>query len=322
MATLYPEIEPFDQGMLDVGDGNQLYWEVSGNPQGKPALILHGGSSPSSRRFFDPAAYRVVVLDQRGCGNSTPNAAEPKTDLMVNTTAHLVRDIERLRQHLGIARWLICGGSWGTTLGLAYAEQNPSRVTEMVLFGVTTTRRSEIDWLYHGLQASLPEQWARFRDGVPADQRDGDLVEAYYHLPTDPDPAVRAKAALDWHEWEAASISADPNAKPPPKWSDPQYRLTRARIVTHYFHHYGWLEDEILLQNAHLLAGIPGVLVQGLMDLEAPPTTALELAERWPDAQLIIIDDAGHSAGDRGMTEAILAATDRFARATGSSGRG
>jgi proline iminopeptidase len=319
MATLYPEIEPFDHGMLDVGDGNQLYWEVSGNPQGKPALVLHGGpgsgSSPSSRRFFNPTAYRVVVFDQRGCGKSTPNAADPGTDLMVNTTAHLVRDIERLRQHLGVERWLIYGGSWGTTLGLAYAEQYLSRVSEIVFFGVTTTRLSEIDRLYHGRQVSLPEQWARFRDGAPADQRDGDLVEAYYHLLNDRDPSVRAKAALDWHEWEAASISADPNAKPPPKWSDEHYRLTRARIVTHYFHHNGWLEDGVLLSNAHLLAGIPGVLVQGLMDLEAPPTTALELAARWPDARLIMIEQAGHSAADRGMTEAIIGATDGFSRA-------
>lgn len=318
MARLYPEIEPYDHGMLAVGDDNSIYWEVSGNPEGKPALVLHGGpgsgSSASSRRFFDPDLYRIVLFDQRGCGKSTPNAADPDTDLAVNTTAHLVGDIERLRLYLGVDQWLIYGGSWGTTLGLAYAEQNPSRVTELVFFGITTTRRSEIDWLYHGLGSLLPAQWARFQLGVPAEKRDGDLVEAYYHLLNDPDPAIRAKAALDWHEWEAASISADPNAKPPPKWTDPRFRLTRARIVTHYFRHNAWLEDGVLLKNAALLAGIPAVLVQGREDLEAPITTAIELAQCWPDADLVIIEKAGHSAADRGMGEAIVAATDGFAR--------
>jgi proline iminopeptidase len=281
-------------------------------------LVLHGGpgsgSSAASRRFFDPDLYRIVLFDQRGCGKSTPNAADPDVDLALSTTAHLVGDIERLRLDLGVDRWLICGGSWGTTLGLAYAEQHPSRVTEMVLFGVTTTRRSEIDWLYHGLASLLPEQWARFQQGVPAEKRNGDLVAAYYDLLNDPDAAICAKAAADWHEWEAASISADPNAKPPPKWADPRFRLTRARIVTHYFHHNAWLEDGVLLRNAGLLAGIRAVLVQGREDLEAPITTALELAQNWPGAELVIIDDAGHSSGDRGMGEAIVAATDRFAR--------
>ncbi|WP_027133823.1 prolyl aminopeptidase [Geminicoccus roseus] len=316
-ATLFPEIEPFAHGLLDVGGGHRVYWEACGNPEGRPALVLHGGPgsgcSPSARRYFDPARYRVILLDQRGCGRSLPHAADPATDLAANTTWHLVDDLERLRRHLEIGRWLLFGTSWGSTLALAYAERHPGQVAALVLAGVTTTRRSEIDWLYRGLAPLFPEQWARFRAGVPAPGRDGDLVAAYWRLLQDPDPAVRARAAENWHAWEAAPLSVRPDARYPARWLDPAYRMARARIITHYFHHGAWFEEGGLLREAHRLAGIPGVLVQGRLDLEAPLTTAWELAQAWPGSELVVVPDAGHSPAEPGMAGAILAATARFA---------
>ncbi len=321
--SLYPEIEPYDHGLLDVSDGNRIFWEVCGNPNGKPAVALHGGpgsgSSTGARRLFDPDAYRIVLFDQRGCGRSTPHASDVRTDLSVNTTANLLKDLERLREHLGIDRWLILGGSWGATLGLADAERKPERVTEIVLVGVTMTRRSEIDWLYRGVAPLFPEQWARFRDGVPELERKGDLVEAYHRLLNSLDPAVRTKAAMDWHDWEAATLSVDANGKAPPEWSQADFRLARARIVTHFFRHQAWLEDGILLREAGALAGIPGVMVQGRLDLAGPLVTAWELAEAWPDGELVIVSGAGHSSADPGMTESVISATDRFARTPGEA---
>jgi len=318
VSKLHPETEPYVHGLLDVGDGNRIAWEQSGNSDGNPAVLLHGGPgsgrSTSARRYFDPAAYRIVLFDQRGCGLSTPHAGDPETDLSVNTTQHLLADMERLREHLGVGRWLVFGHSWGTTLGLAYAERHPERVSALVLVGVTMTRQAEIDWLYRGLAPLFPEEWAKFRAGVPEPERDGDLVAAYRRLLDDPDPAVSAKAAQDWHDWEAASLSADPGAEPPRSWSDPTFRLARARIVTHYFRHRAWLDDGQLLQDAKKLAGIPGVMVQGRLDLEAPPVTAWQLSKAWPSGDLVIVPNAGHSDADAGMAEAIIAATDRFAR--------
>ncbi len=318
MSKLYPPIEPYETGMLAVGDGQQIYWETSGNPQGQAALFLHGGpgsgSTPEARRFFDPAAYRIVLFDQRGCGRSTPHASDPETDLSTNTTHHLVRDIESIRDHLGIERWLVFGVSWGSTLALAYTERHPRCVTALILAGVTMTRQAEIDWLYRDIAPLYPEQWERFRNGVPAAQRGEDLVAAYYHLLNNSDPAIRAKAAQDWHDWEAASLSADAKATPPASWSDPRFRLARARIVTHYFHHGAWLEDGILLKEAAHLAGIPGVMVQGRLDLGAPLVTAWQLSQVWQDGDLAVVPQAGHSTGDPGMGDAIVAATDRFAK--------
>jgi proline iminopeptidase len=315
--SLYPEIEPYDHGLLDVGDGNSVYWESCGSPDGKPAVVLHGGPgsgcSVGARRLFNPDAYRVVLFDQRGCGRSRPHASDLGTDLSVNTTLHLLGDMERLRQHLGIERWLVFRNSWGSTLALAYAERNPKRISEMVLLGVTMTRRSEIDWLYRGVAPLFPEQWARFRGGVPESERDGDLVEAYDRLLNSADPVVRDRAAKDWHDWEAVLLSVSPHAKPPPQWSEPEFRMARARIVTHYFCHGAWLEEEILLRQAGALAGIPGVMVQGRLDLSTPLVTAWELAQAWPDGELVLVSGAGHSSADPGMTEAALAATDRFA---------
>jgi proline iminopeptidase len=315
---MYPEIEPYSHGMLDVGDGNRTYWEACGRPDGKPAVVLHGGPgtgcNKGMRRLFDPNAYRIVLFDQRGSGRSTPCASVYETDLSVNTTEHLLADMEQLRAHLGIDRWLIWGGSWGVTLGLAYAERHPERVTEMVLTGVTTTRRSEIDWLYRGVSPLFPEQWARFRAGVPEADRDSDLVEVYARLLESSDAEVREQAALNWCEWEWSLVSTQPDYKPGPRWLDPVFRMTFARLVTHYFRHNGWLEEGILIRNAHRLRGIPGILVHGRLDLDAPLTTAWELAQAWPDSELVIVSGAGHSGSDPGMTEAVLAATDRFAR--------
>ena len=317
MTELYPEIEPYDHGMLDVGDGNFVYWEVCGNPDGKPAVVLHGGPgsgcSTRARRYFDPSAYRIVLFDQRSCGRSTPHASDPATDLSVNTTKHLLADIELLRRHLGIDRWLVFGGSWGSTLGLAHAERHPQRASEIILFGVGTTRRSEIDWLYRGVAPLFPEQWSRFRTGVPAGERDGDLIEAYHRLLNDPDPAVCAKAAKDWCDWESALLSVDPDVKPDPERLQPAFQVAFARIVTHYFRHNAWLDDGILLREAASLAGTPGVMIHGRLDLEAPLVTAWELAQAWPDGELVIVSGAGHSYTDPGMSGALVAATDRFA---------
>jgi proline iminopeptidase len=316
MSALYPEIEPYDSGLLDVGGGHRIYWETCGHPGGKPALVLHGGPgsgcTPTMRRYFDPAAYRIILFDQRNCGRSLPHASDISVDLATNTTQHLIADIERLRQHLGVECWLIFGNSWGSTLALAYAEQTPERVSEIVLLGVTMTTSSEVDWLYRGVAPLFPEQWIRFRDGVPESERDGSLIVAYNRLLNDADPDVRAHAAQDFHDWEIGLMSIDPDVKPGGRWLDPAWRMARARICAHYFSHQAWLEDGILLRNAGRLAGIPGALIQGRLDLDGPLVTAWELSQVWPDSELIVIYGAGHAATDPGMTEALIAATDKF----------
>jgi proline iminopeptidase len=316
MGDLHPAIEPYEHGMLDVGDGNLVYWEQSGNPSGKPIVLLHGGPgsgwNAGIRRNFDPAAYRIIAFDQRQCGRSTPHAGEPVIDLSCNTTGHLLRDIEQLRHHLGVERWMLFGGSWGATLALAYAERHPELVTGILLVAVTTTRRSEIDWLYYGAGKFFPAEWQRFRAGAPAGETD--LVAAYHRLLMDPDPAVHDKAARNWCEWENALVSVDPDAQPNPRQLEPAWQLAFARIVTHYFGHLAWLEDGALLNGAGRLRGIPGILIHGRFDMGGPPTTAWELAQAWPDARLVILGGAGHSARDPGMQDALLAAADEFAR--------
>jgi len=314
VAGRYPEIEPYEHGMLDVGDGNLVYWEACGNPHGKVAVVLHGGPgsgcTAGARRYFDPNAYRIILFDQRGCGRSTPHASDPRTDLETNTTEHLLADMERLRQFLDVDRWLVFGGSWGSVLGLAYAERHPERVSEMVLTGIATDRRIEIDLLTRGLGLLFPEAWARFRNGVPDADRDGDLVDAYHRLLNDSNPAVRAKAAQDWCDWETAIV---PTSPPHPRYERPEFRLAFARIVTHYWSHDCWLEEGILLKQAGCLVDIPGVLVQGSLDLGNLVGSPWELAHAWPGAELILIDDAGHDSGTPGIVEALVAATDRFA---------
>ncbi|MEC3978597.1 prolyl aminopeptidase [Amycolatopsis sp. H20-H5] len=316
MAERYPEIEPYEHGMLDVGDGNLVYWETCGNPEGKPAVVVHGGPGggcgPGLRQYFDPAKYRVVLFDQRGCGRSTPNVLDPATDMSGNTTEHLLGDFELLREHLGIESWLLFGGSWGSTLGLVYAERNPHRVTEIVLVGVTTGRHSELDWITRGIGILFPEAFERFRDGVPAAERDGDLGRAYSRLLEDPDPAVRAKAAKDWCDWENAILMVQADDVPLPRFEDPDHRYAFARMVTHYFGNRCFLPDGLVLREAAKLAGIPAVLVHGRLDLSGPLITPWELLKVWPDAELVVIEGGGHSSGP-GMSETLVAATDRFA---------
>jgi proline iminopeptidase len=313
----YPESEPYEQGMLDVGDGQRLYWETSGNPKGKPAVVLHGGpgsgSSPRRRRFFDPAAYRVVQFDQRGCGRSTPHAGDPETDLSANTTGHLVGDIERLREHLGVDRWLVRGDSWGATLALAYAERHPERVSEVILASVTLTRAADVRWFAHDVGRFFPEQWRRFRAGVPEADREGDLVAAYDRLLNGQrDPAVREQAARDWCDWEDAVLSLDEGyVVPNPRFSDPRARMAFARLVTHYFSHAAFLDEGELLAGAGRLAGIAGVLVHGRLDIGGPPDVAWLLAQAWPGAELHLVG-TGHAGGEQ-MTDVLLEATDRFA---------
>ena len=316
-AALHPETEPYDHGMLDVGDGHRLYWEVCGNPDGKPAVVLHGGPgsgcTAGQRRFFDPAAYRIVLFDQRGCGRSTPHAGDPTVDLSTNTTEHLLADVELLRRHLAVERWLVFGVSWGSTLGLAYAERHPERVTEVVLGAIATTSQREVRWITRDVGRLFPEQWARFRDGVPAGERDGSLVEAYSRLLAHPDPAVRARAARDWCDWEDAHVRVRPDDGHDPRYDDPAFRMAFARLVTHYWRHAAWLEDGALLRDAGRLAAIPGVLVHGRLDVGSPLDVAWELSRAWPGSSLVVVDEAGHSTRDPGMAEALVAATDRLA---------
>ena len=318
MTTLHPEITPYDHGMLDVGEGHHVYWESCGHPEGKPAVVLHGGPgsgcTPTWRRFPDPDEYRVVLFDQRGCGRSTPHASAPAVDLATNTTHHLVADIERLRAHLGVERWLVFGGSWGSTLGLAYAERHPDRVTEMVLFSVATTRRHEVDWITRDVGRLFPAEWSQFRDGVPPAERDGSLVEAYSRLLHDPDPTVRQQAARDWCDWENRHVSVRSELRTDPRYADARFRMAFARLVTHYWRHAAWLGDGELLTKVDRIGSIPAVLVHGRLDVSSPLDVAWELAKAWPASELVVVDEAGHGAGDTGMTEALVEAIDRFAR--------
>ncbi|MFG3438878.1 prolyl aminopeptidase [Nonomuraea sp. NPDC047897] len=315
---MFPPIEPYDHGHLDTGDGHLVYWEVCGNPEGKPALVVHGGPgsgcSVGARRVFDPERYRIILFDQRNCGRSLPHASDPATDLSANTTHHLIADMERLREHLGVDRWLLYGGSWGSTLMLAYAETHPERVSEMVMVSVTMTRRSEIDWLYRGVGRFFPEQWQRFREGVPEADRDGDLLAAYARLVSDPDPHVREKATHDWLAWEDAVISLESNGHPGAYSDRPDAaRLAMVRICSHYFSHAAWLEEGVLLRDAHKLAGIPGVLIHGRFDLGGPLENAWQLARAWPDARLVVVPDSGHTGSDT-MRKEVLAALNGFAQ--------
>jgi proline iminopeptidase len=303
--------------MLEVGQGNLVYWETVGNPDGKPAILVHGGPgsgcSPRMRQGFDPSRYRAVLFDQRGCGRSTPHASDPTTDLRSNTTHHLVADMELLREHLGIDRWLVTGGSWGSTLALAYAERFPQRVTEIVLLAVTTSRRSEIDWLYHGVARFFPDEWERFRAGATGAKQPGGLVAAYARLMNDPDLAIRQRAARAWCAWEDAVVSLEPDATPGIYSDRPDdAMLAFVRICSHYFSHAAWLEEGALLRDADRLSGIPGVLIHGQQDMSCPIDTAWQLARAWPDSQLTTLKRSGHGASDEKRAH-LLAALDRFA---------
>jgi proline iminopeptidase len=295
--------EPYDRGMLEVGDGQRIYWEVCGNPAGRPAVVLHGGpgsgAGPAWRHYFDADAYRIVLFDQRGCGRSTPHASDPSVDLSVNTTPHLIADIERLRAHLGIDRWLVLGASWGSTLGLAYAERFPERVSAMVLFSVVTTSRREVQWVTRGVGRFFPEEWARFSAGAGGAR---DLVAAYHGLLNDPHESVRVRAAADWSEWEQVHVRRRDS-----RYDDPHFRLMFARLVTHYWMHAGFVEEGALMRDAGRLAGIPGVLIHGTKDISSPSLVAWRLSKAWPGSELVLLADAGHGA-EPALVEAVVGA--------------
>lgn len=308
-ATLYPPVQPFMSGHLDVGDGHRIWWEVSGNPLGRPALFLHGGPGggchPDHRRLFDPQRYKVVLFDQRGCGRSLPHA-----ELQANTTDHLINDIERLRAHLGVETWLVLGGSWGAALALAYAQRHAHRVRGLVLRGVFTGRQSEVDWLYReGASALFPDAWERFAGFIPEAERD-DLVAAYHRRLVGADLAARAEAARAWCAWEQELLTLRPRAR----LSGPasQGELALARIEAHYFVNGSFLQEGELIANAAQLAGVPGVIVQGRYDVVTPVRSAFELAKAWPDADLRIVPDAGHATSEPGVLATLLAATDEM----------
>jgi proline iminopeptidase len=313
LTWLYPEIPANRSGRLKVSERHELYWEESGNPNGKPAIFLHGGpgggSDPKQRRFFHPEKYRIVLLDQRGCGKSTPHA-----ELEENTTWDLVEDCEKLRKHLGIDRWLVYGGSWGSTLALAYAETHPETVTELILRGIFLLRRKELLWLYQfGASEIFPDEWQRYHDYIPEAER-GDFITAYHRRLTTGTPASRLEAAKIWSIWEAAcsKLFIDPLLKA--KFEDEATALAFARIEAHYFVNGGFLErDDQLLRNVSRIRHIPGVIVQGRYDIVCPPVSAYELAQAWPEAELMMVPDAGHSIYEPGISRAVITATDRFA---------
>lgn len=302
MLNFFPLIDPHAQGFLTVGDEQQVYWEACGNPDGIPALVLHGGPgsgcTESMRRYFDPNRYRVFLFDQRGCGRSSPLASQRDIDLATNTTAHLISDIEQLRELHGVERWTILGFSWGTTLGLAYAQSHPESVERLVLSMVTTGSRNEVNWLTEGVGRIFPREWERFSGAVLPSLRNLRLVDAYATMLFDENPEVRSLAAREWCTWEDAHISLAPGATPSPRYEDPDFRLQFARLVTHYWQHDCFLEDGQLMRNASLLDGIPCVLIHGRFDVSSPLDIAWQLSERWNSARLHVIGDAGHGVND------------------------
>jgi proline iminopeptidase len=311
----YPPIEPYDHGKLAVSPVHSVYYEQSGNPEGKPVVFVHGGpgggTDPKHRRFFDPAKYRIVLFDQRGCGQSTPHAS-----LHENTTWDLVSDMERLRVHLGIERWQVFGGSWGSTLALAYAEKHPSRVTELVLRGIFLLRKWEIDWFYQqGTSRLFPDAWERFLAPIPPAER-GNLLHAYHERLTSDDPEVALEAAKAWSIWEGSTSCLRTDPELVARMGGDKFALAFARIECHYFVNRGFFaKDGQLLDDVAAIRHIPGVIVQGRYDVVCPPESAYDLARAWPEAKLVIVPDAGHSAMEPGILHELVSATDRFADA-------
>ena len=312
LRTLYPEIEPYASGHLDVGDGHSIYWERCGTPGAKPAVFLHGGpggtASPRHRRQFDPALYDVTLFDQRGCGKSTPNA-----ELEANTTWHLVADIERLRELAGAEKWLVFGGSWGSTLALAYAQTHPKRVSELVVRGIYTLTKAELDWYYQfGASELFPDKWERFISLIPPEERH-EMLPAYHRLLTHPDRAKRIEAAKAWSLWEGETITLLPEPSTSEPFGQDDYAHAFARIETHYFINGGWMEDGQLLRDAHKLKGIPGVIVHGRYDMPCPPKYAWALHKAWPEAEFHLVEGAGHAYSEPGILDRLIYATDTFA---------
>ena len=309
---LYSEIKPTTSGRLKVSDLHEIYFEECGNPSGVPALMVHGGpgggSNPTMRRYHDPDHYRIILFDQRGCGRSTPHA-----ELKENTTWDLVADMERLREHLGIARWQLLGGSWGSTLALAYAQTHPDRVTELILRGIFTLRRSEIEWFYQeGCSWIHPDAFEAYLAPIPEDERH-DMIDAYYKRLTGDDPAVRLDAARAWSVWEGTTLSLLPNEARVKHFAHDDYALAFARIECHYFVNRGFLEqDDQLIANAHLLQNIPGIIVHGRYDVVTPLKSAWELAKAWPKSELKIVPDAGHAMSEPGNIHELVSATRKF----------
>ncbi|HEV7276214.1 MAG TPA: prolyl aminopeptidase [Devosiaceae bacterium] len=315
MSTLrgfYPEIEPYASGHLDVGDGHRVYWERVGTPGAKPAVFLHGGPGggvlPSQRRAFDPARYDVLLFDQRGCGKSTPFA-----ELEHNTTWDLVADIEKLREMVGVERWLVFGGSWGSTLALAYAETHPDRVSELVLRGIFTLRHEELLWYYqHGASLLFPDKWERFLAPIPEEER-GDLIAAYRRRLTGDDREARLRAAKAWSEWEGETITLLPDPEVSSTFYGDDYAIAFARIENHYFVNGGWLEEGQLIRDAGRLRHIPAVIIQGRYDIACPAATAWDLHKAWPEAEFVMVEGAGHAFSQPGILHHLVEATDKFA---------
>jgi proline iminopeptidase len=312
LRQLYPELQPYSRGRLQVSSLHEIFFEECGNPDGKPVVVLHGGPgggiSPFLRRLHDPQGYRIVLFDQRGCGQSTPRA-----ELRENTTWDLVEDIERLRLHLGIERWQVMGGSWGSTLALAYAETHFQRVTELILRGIFTVRKREIDWFYQeGASFLFPDAWEKYLEPIPQDERQ-DMVTAYYKQLTSDDRAVRLRAARAWSQWEGGTLSLLPNPQRVDEFANDDFALTFGRIECHYFVNRGFFAgDGQLLANVGKLKDIPGVIVQGRYDVVTPMETAWLLHKAWPQAQFQIIEAAGHTTTEPGITSALVEATDSF----------
>lgn len=314
-AVLYPAVEPYESGLLEVSDGQSLYWETVGNPAGIPVLYLHGGPGSGctvgARRFFDPETFRAVLFDQRGCGRSLPLASGPDVDLTVNTTAHILDDIERLREHLGVERWLVSGLSWGVSLGLVYAQAFPGRVIAMALGAVTGGTRLEIEWITRAMGRIFPREWEEFVAPLPVEERDGNLPAAYARLLADPDPVVRENAALQWCRWEDVHVSLMPGWTPSVRYQNPDFRRVMTRLVTHYWANDCFLAPNQILDGMDRLAEIPAILVHGLYDISGPLDTAWAIHQRWPGSELVVLDGAGHGGG--GFNEAIVEALNSLA---------
>ena len=312
LRTLYPEIEPYDSGRLDTGDGHSIYWELCGDPDGKPVVFLHGGPgggcNANHRRLFDPARYRILLFDQRGCGRSTPHAG-----LQNNTTWHLVADIERLRVLTGAEKWQVFGGSWGSTLALAYAQKHPDRVSELVLRGIFLLRKWELRWYYqHGASLFFPDKWERVLSILSADER-GDVVAAYRSRLTSDDESTRLEAARIWSLWEGETVHLLPTPESA-SFGEDHFALAFARIENHYFTHAGFFDaDDQLLRDSGRLKDIPGTIVHGRYDMCCPVQNAWDLAKAWPAARLQIVEGAGHAYDEPGILDALIRATDGYA---------